>query len=725
MRQYIPILLVLMGAALEAAADSPPSRLVVGGDAAYPPFEWIDEDGRPQGFNVELMRLLAGDEVELEFRLGTWPAAIEGLDSGTLDVLPMFASEARRARYRFSNLYAFQTHALFGRAASAPVDDPERLDGLNLVVEAGSHAESELRSRGAGPELQLSANTLEALRAVVRGEARYALLAAPVAGELIREHDLDLVRRSPPLWPLGYAFAVDGDRSELADWLQSRLVEVMANGQYLALFERWSDRIEPGERWSGSQVRGVLWIGAALVGLLLFSAVISMVLRRRVAERTREIGEELARRRQAEHHARTLARQDPVTGLANVRHFCQQAGHLLEQAADRKAAEVLLIRLVEIDTVVRAFGYPVAERTVLDFARALERTFAGPIAHLGRGTFAILDTEAVASTRLDRLEEQLRRDAGLVFPRFVAGSAFHPEDDDGVAELLQKAELALVESLQLQCRWTRYRDELQTSRMDLTLLEDARDGGLEGLNFVAQAQIDLSGRRIQAGELLARWSHPVFGDLAPDHFIPLFENAGLVPEVTRRAIDAALATLVQAGAPAEALALSVNISARDLIDPGFAQRVVALLEHHGLPGRKLKLEITETSLVRDPEAVRPGLERLAAAGVHISLDDFGTGYSSLSYISRFPISEVKIDREFVSRMLESERDLDIVRSTIHLAHELGLTVVAEGAETRRHLELLAELGCDLAQGWAVGRPEPLQSFIDRARQQPAAADRGE
>jgi EAL domain-containing protein (putative c-di-GMP-specific phosphodiesterase class I) len=179
---------------------------------------------------------------------------------------------------------------------------------------------------------------------------------------------------------------------------------------------------------------------------------------------------------------------------------------------------------------------------------------------------------------------------------------------------------------------------------------------------------------------------------------------------------------VQAGAPAAALALSVNISARDLIDPGFAERVVGLLEHHGLSGRRLKLEITETSLVRDPEAVRSGLERLAAAGVQISLDDFGTGYSSLSYVSRFPISEVKVDREFVARMLESPRDLDIVRSTIHLAQELGLTVVAEGAETRRHLDLLAELGCNLAQGWAVGRPEPLEKFIDRARQQPVRDD---
>ncbi|PKL96416.1 MAG: hypothetical protein CVV18_01865 [Gammaproteobacteria bacterium HGW-Gammaproteobacteria-8] len=553
---------------------------------------------------------------------------------------------------------------------------------------------------------------------VARGEARYALLAAPVAGELIREHGLDLVRRSPPLWPLGYAFAVDDERAELADWLQSRLVEVMANGQYLALFERWSDRIEPGERWSVALLHGVVWFGIGLLGLLLLAVAINFTLRRRVAERTREIAEELARRRQAEHKARTLSRQDPITGLANVRHFCQQAVNLLAQTPDLKAAEVLLIRLVDIDNVVRAFGYPIAERTVLDFARALERSFHGPIAHLGRGTFAVFDIEAEASRQLDVLEQNLTHGSSLVRPRFVAGSAFFPDDDQTIAELLQKAELALVESQQLQCRWSRYREDLQISRMDLDLLEDVRQGRLDGLGFVAQAQIDLKQRRIQAGEMLARWAHPVFGAVAPNHFIPLFEHAGVVPEVTRRAIDSALDLLAQADDSLDSLALSVNISALDLIDPSFVERVLGQLDQRRLPGRRLKLEITETSLVRDPEAVRPGLERLAAAGVKISLDDFGTGYSSLDYVSRFPISEVKIDHTFVARMLEFPRDLQIVRSTIRLGQELGLTVVAEGAETERHLELLAELGCDLAQGWAAGRPESLDKFIDRARQQP-------
>ena len=182
MARYLSVLaLALFGSGLCRAADPQVDRLVVGGDAAYPPFEWLDEDGQPQGFNIELMRLLTAQPgVPVEFRLGDWPDTLSALDAGEIHVVPMFDSDERRQRYRFTNIYVYQTHALFGLPDRAPLDGVDGLADSSLVVEAGSHAQNELRERF--PEVQpaLTANTRHALQMVVDGDADYALLAAPV-----------------------------------------------------------------------------------------------------------------------------------------------------------------------------------------------------------------------------------------------------------------------------------------------------------------------------------------------------------------------------------------------------------------------------------------------------------------------------------------------------------------------------------------------------------------
>jgi len=710
-RPVVGLLLLMMS--LGWAAE-PPARLVVGGDAMYPPFEWLEDSGQPRGFNVELIRMLAAnDGVEVEFRLGAWPDALAALDRGDVDTVPMFVSEPRQQRYRFTNVYVYQTHALFGRAGWPAVDPSGGFEGLRLAVESGSLAETELARLGAPPAAATTPNTEQALRLVERGEVDYALLAAPVAVELIGVNDWGIERKSPPLWPRGYAFAVRDDREALADWLQASLVDAVADGRYLELYNRWADRVEPGRDRAADWLRFTLWALAALALAGAAFVIWNFSLRRQVAERTREVVEELESRRQAERRSRDLARREPITGLYNVRYFCGKCAELLEEASQPAAAELMLIRLVELESVIRTFGYHVAERMVLGFGEAVNRTFSDPVAHLGRGTFAVFDRNGAASKQLDRLQQAVYDNESLVHPRFVAGSAFCPEDDVEVGELLQKAELALAESQARQCRWTRYHSALQYDPVDLRIVESFRVESVAGLWFALQPQIRLADRRLCSAELLARWNHPDLGEIEPVRFIPLLENAGLIGRLTEQACAAATDTLNGMGG-ADDLTLSVNASVRDLLDPQFARRVARRLEDRGVPGRRLKLEITETGLISDRETVRVNLLTLTELGVTISIDDFGTGYSSLDYLSRFPIREVKIDRSFVVRMLESSRDLSIVRSTIAMAHELDMVVVGEGCETDAHIDRLAELGCDLAQGWAVGYPVPAAQFRQRA-----------
>jgi len=715
-RRFCSFLLALAVGGTCHAVDPPVSRLVVGGDKSYPPFEWVAEDGRARGFNIEFIRLLTEPAgVDTEFRLGDWPDVLAELDAGVIDIVPMFVSEHRRQRYRFTNIYVYQTHVLFGLPAREPLDGIEAAGNSTLVVEARSFAEAELRDRQ--PELspKLTDNTRQALQMVAEGNADYALLAAPVAHELIARGEWTIERKSPPMWPRGYAFAVRTENEALAGWLQSRLVEVMSNGQYLELYDQWSDRLEPGRDPRAGYLRMALMalivVGLAIVAFLIWN----FSLRRQVARRTEQVVDELDQRQKAESQAREMARREPITGLYNARYFCGKCDEKLEAQPAGQKAELMLIRLLEVETVVRAFGYRVAERMVTGFGAALRRTFDEPVAHLGRGTFAVFDQAGAASERIDQLERSISQDATLIHPRFVTGSAIHPDDDTHVNDLLHKAELALAESLTQQCRWTRYRKELQADPADLRIVQSVQGNEIEGLTFVIQPQISLRDGAIQAGELLARWRHPELGDLQPDRFIPLLESAGLIGRLTLHAFDEALALLARLESRGDCFRASVNVSVRDLVDPLFHERLAAVLDENSRLAGRLKLEITETGLIDDRTVVRDNLERLARRGVKISIDDFGTGYSTLDYLSRFPISEVKIDRSFVFRILESPRDMSIVRSTIAMAHEMDMTVIGEGAETQAHIDALADLGCDLAQGWAVGYPEPREGFIDLLR----------
>jgi len=716
--------LALLAGNCVRAAEPPVDRLVVGGDAAYPPFEWLDQDGRPQGFNVELMRLLAESAgVEAEFRLGDWPSTLAALDAGDIDVVPMFVSDRRRQRYRFTNIYVYQTHAFFALPDRLPLDGIDSVGDSRLAVEAGSNAQSELRQRYPQFLPELSANTREALRMLVDGHADYALLAAPVAQELIEREDWRIQRKSPPMWPRGYAFAVTRDRPELNAWLQAGLVGAISDGRYLALYNQWSDRLEPG-RDPATGYLHVALTALALVGVCIVVFLIwNFSLRRQVAQRTGKVMEELDNRRQAERQARDMARREPITGLYNARYFCGKCGELIRRQPADSEGELMLIRLLEVETVVRAFGYQVAEKMVVGFSEALRRTFNEPIAHLGRGTFAVFEPAGSVNDRLDRLEEAISRDETLVHPRFIAGSALYPDDDADINELLHKGELALAESLSQQCRWTAYRTDLQSDPVDLKIVQSVRDNGIEGLGFLVQPQIALTNGSVCGGELLARWEHPEFGQLHPARFIALLESAGLIGRLTGYALEEACVLVGRLDRSKADFQASVNVSVRDLVDPSFQARIASLLEQHGIAAQRLKFEITETGLINDRAAVRENLELLARLGVIVSIDDFGTGYSTLDYVSRFPISEVKIDGSFIIRMLESSRDMSIVRSTIAMAHEMDMRVVGEGAETQAHLDALADLGCDLAQGWAVGYPQHRDSFIGMLHERAATESR--
>jgi EAL domain-containing protein (putative c-di-GMP-specific phosphodiesterase class I) len=213
-------------------------------------------------------------------------------------------------------------------------------------------------------------------------------------------------------------------------------------------------------------------------------------------------------------------------------------------------------------------------------------------------------------------------------------------------------------------------------------------------------------------EALVRWKHPGIGLLLPSTFLDMAERTNLIKPLTQRVLELALRQVSDWREQGFDLAVAVNVSTRVLVDREFPARVAAALSGSAVPASRLKLEVTESALMADPALARSVLLDLSDLGIHIAIDDFGTGYSSLAYLADLPVSEVKIDRAFVSRMMPGSREEIIVSSTVELAHHLGLRAVAEGVEDLRLLPQLRTLGCDIAQGYAISRPLDPESATD-------------
>ena len=286
--------------------------------------------------------------------------------------------------------------------------------------------------------------------------------------------------------------------------------------------------------------------------------------------------------------------------------------------------------------------------------------------------------------------------------------ACHPAHGTGVETLIQRADIAMYSAKEAGGGHAMFEprlDRFSPRRLSLAGgLRQAIQNGEIVLYF--QPKAELATGKVIGVEALARWEHPRLGLVGPTEFVPIAEQTGLITPLTSYVLDAALEQVRKWKDEGQELTVAVNLSARSFLDAQLAVEIPRLLEKWGVDARLLELEITESMLMLDPGRGQATLERLSRIGLTLSVDDFGTGYSSLANLKRLPVDVIKIDKSFVMDMAIDASDAAIVRSTIDLAHNLGLRVVAEGVESHQAWTRLNELGCDLAQGFYVSRPLP-------------------
>jgi diguanylate cyclase len=289
------------------------------------------------------------------------------------------------------------------------------------------------------------------------------------------------------------------------------------------------------------------------------------------------------------------------------------------------------------------------------------------------------------------------------------GIALVPSNASDGPGLLWCADVAMYRAKLGNTPFVFYDQDLDGGENQPNLLDELRLAVREG-SFVLhyQPQLDLRSGEVLAVEALVRWPHPKLGLVPPMKFLPLAEEAGLMWPLTTWVLNEALAQCAAWRAEGRTLAVSVNVSTTDLLEVGFIELVEQLLERYGLPAQALVIEITETVIINDFVKAQAVIQVLRDIGIIVSIDDFGAGFTSLAYLSSLAVGELKLDRQFIMQLSSDGkgRDLELVRATINLGHDMGLRVVAEGIEDVETLDLLGDLGCDLAQGYFISRPTP-------------------
>jgi len=412
-----------------------------------------------------------------------------------------------------------------------------------------------------------------------------------------------------------------------------------------------------------------------------------------------------------------LAYEDNLTGLPNRTRFLES----LSQLPAHTSGAVAILNIDRFALINNALGNRVGDRLLIKIGERLSQITPVPklIARLWGDEFAFLldgtDKQAAtafAQSVLGILNHPITLDGQRLDVGGSLGIAMYPQDAGDATALLRRADQALVAAKRRHTGFEFSADSGdEPVHEKLSLVGEMREA-LARQEFVLyyQPKLDLASKKITGAEALLRWRHPTRGLIAPVHFIPFAEQTGFIREITPWLLERVVEQTARWYHEGLSIQVSANLSALDILNPNLVGHVRGLLQQHRLASENLCLEITESALMDEPELALAHLTELSLLGVKLSIDDYGSGQASLGYLKTLPVHELKIDQSFVTSVADSRKNAAIVRSTIVLSHELGLTVTAEGAETPGDLSWLERNGCDMAQGYGIARPMPADAL---------------
>lgn len=418
-----------------------------------------------------------------------------------------------------------------------------------------------------------------------------------------------------------------------------------------------------------------------------------------------------------------LAYWDEMTGLPNRAMFMRQLKDTLQLSLlTQEPLSILVMNLDRIKQINNILGHEFGNQLLRAVAERLSRAISEESGHVYRYSgdefaFMLPSSNSKAAFKLAKsivklMEKPIQVNNQSVDVSAGIGIASFPDHADKPEDILSHAENALHISKLRKTGPVIYQPEFDIgSIINLTLASELKNAIINNeLKIFIQPKYDIKTGEINSAEALIRWHHPERGIISPDMFIPFAEQSGQIRDISLWMISEAAKIQMTLQSNKATIPIAVNISARDLLDSDLANKINHILHMHQVTTEAITLEVTESSMMDDPKRSKITLDSLASIDLKLSVDDFGTGYSSLSYLKELPVSELKIDKSFVMHMRENNSDRIIVNSTIELAHNMGLKVVAEGIEDADTLNLLKAMGCDYGQGYFLAKPMPVSDF---------------
>ncbi len=440
----------------------------------------------------------------------------------------------------------------------------------------------------------------------------------------------------------------------------------------------------------------ILWVAVWIA--LLFASVIS----RKLDEKT------AALRHQVTH--------DTLTGLPNRSRLYEELSGAITTAEPTTNIALLVIDINRFKQINDTLGYDLGDQLLLEIGARIRQTLPEHtfLARLGGNEFAVYlsdtsEQQATACTQhiMAAMHRPFNVNQVELEVSLSIGLALFPQHADDADTLVRCADVAMHQARESHTSCSIYNGEKDSHSVRTLLLGAELRSAISAGQLVLfyQPKISLDTGEVTGFEALVRWDHPTLGLIPPDEFIDLAEQTGAIQDLTNWVLEEALYFLRKLHRNGFPLGVAVNISTQSLRDFQLKPHIMELLKSTGIASHHLTLEITENVMMQDIDFAQEVLESLHKLGLRISIDDFGTGFSSLAYLNHLPVDELKVDRSFVLRMMNSSEDLAIVESVVELAHTLGCSVVAEGVEEREVLTALGHMRCDSAQGYHIGKPQ--------------------
>jgi len=421
------------------------------------------------------------------------------------------------------------------------------------------------------------------------------------------------------------------------------------------------------------------------------------------------------------------AMHDPLTSLPNRLLVIEKLNQAIDYSSRNETKlAVFILDLNNFKEINDTLGHPEGDLVLKQVAKRIPSVLraSDTVGRLGGDEFAIVlpDIDEKHAMNVGNKISSIMQPAFDLSNQIVnvgvsIGIALYPEHGENQSDLIRHADIAMYHSKQHAHGATIYNESIDThTSWRLALMADLKDAIEHNkLELHYQPQINLNSKETYSVEALLRWNHPQQGYISPDQYIYIAENSGLIKDLTYWVINCALSQWSNWNATGLSVNISINISAKNLVDPAFPGTLETLAQQHNVPYKNITLELTESTIMTNPDQALKLMNNEKLSEIRYSIDDFGTGYSSLSYLKKLPVHEVKIDKSFVFDMSTNDDDANIVQSIIQLSHNLGYTVVAEGIEDEETFKSLTQLDCNYAQGYYISKPVPASEIPDAVK----------